>query len=98
MGKSEPGSQPTVESLLNAIEQLPSEDKDRLLKQLLTQTPAPASTQKSMTRPAQTDAAHPAFGLWANRADVQDTATFIQQLRQRIETRRDGTTDTHPPH
>jgi|GEM_PF-1392690 len=98
MGKSEPEPPPTVESLLNAIEQLPTEDKDRLLKQLLTHSPVAANTQKSITRPTQTDAAHPAFGLWANRADTQDTATFIQQLRQRINTRRDGTTDTHPPH
>ncbi len=98
MGKSEPVLQPTVESLLNAIEQLPIEDRDRLLKQLAAQTPAPAGTQKPITRPMQIDAAHPAFGLWANRGDGQDTAKFIQQLRQRIKQRRDGTTDPNSPH
>ena len=34
--------------------------------------------------------AHPAFGIWADRADVQDPWAFATALRQRIEMRRDG--------
>ncbi len=33
---------------------------------------------------------HPAFGLWADRTDIQDPAAFAQQLRRTIEERRDG--------
>ncbi|PKO23153.1 MAG: hypothetical protein CVU38_05530 [Chloroflexi bacterium HGW-Chloroflexi-1] len=33
---------------------------------------------------------HPAFGLWADRTDIQDSAAFAQQLRRTIEGRRDG--------
>jgi hypothetical protein len=33
---------------------------------------------------------HPAFGLWANRSDLRDPVEFAQQLRRKIEERRDG--------
>ena len=33
---------------------------------------------------------HPAFGIWAKRSDIADTATFAAQLRQRVEMRADG--------
>ena len=33
---------------------------------------------------------HPAFGLWAERTKIQDSAMFAQQLRRTIEERRDG--------
>jgi hypothetical protein len=33
---------------------------------------------------------HPAFGLWADRTDIQDSAAFAHQLRRTIEERRDG--------
>lgn len=33
---------------------------------------------------------HPAFGIWADRTDIQDSAAFAQQLRRMIEGRRDG--------
>jgi hypothetical protein len=32
---------------------------------------------------------HPAFGIWADRTDIQDSWTYAVSLRQRIETRRD---------
>lgn len=33
---------------------------------------------------------HPAFGLWAKRAEIEDSASFAADLRQRLETRSDG--------
>ena len=33
---------------------------------------------------------HPAFGLWADRTNIQDSVVFTQQLRRRIEERRDA--------
>ena len=33
---------------------------------------------------------HPAAGLWADREDIEDTVSFVSQLRQRLETRDDG--------
>jgi len=35
-------------------------------------------------------AKHPAFGIWADRTDIQDPWAFATALRQRIEMRRDG--------
>lgn len=49
-----------------------------------------ASPQKSVRRRARRNAAHPAFGLWAKRNDMTDSATFASQLRQRLEHRGDG--------
>jgi hypothetical protein len=34
--------------------------------------------------------AHPAFRIWANRADISDAATFAAELRRRVESRTDG--------
>jgi len=31
--------------------------------------------------------AHPAAGMWADRKDIDDTVTFVTQLRHRLETR-----------
>ncbi len=42
---------------------------------------APAKT----TKPARRKATHPAFGLWAKRTDVSDSANYAAQLRQQIE-------------
>ncbi len=43
-------------------------------------------SQRRATRP-QT---HPAFGIWADRPDVNDPADFAAQLRRQIEDRRDA--------
>ena len=42
---------------------------------------APARAAKSTRRKA----AHPAFGLWAKRTDVSDSADYAAQLRQQVE-------------
>ncbi len=34
-------------------------------------------------------AKHPAFGLWAKRADITDSTGFAAELRRKIEQRRD---------
>jgi hypothetical protein len=46
---------------------------------LLRETPA------KVVKPARRLAAHPAFGLWAKRTDVIDSADYAAQLRQQIE-------------
>jgi len=33
---------------------------------------------------------HPAFGIWAHRADISDSAQFAAQLRTRVERRADA--------
>ncbi len=33
---------------------------------------------------------HPGFGIWAERKDITDSATFAEELRRRIEKREDG--------
>lgn len=46
---------------------------------LLHEAPAKAA------KPPRHKAAHPAFGLWAKRTDVSDSAEYAAQLRQQIE-------------
>ncbi|MBI4672267.1 MAG: hypothetical protein HY741_11460 [Chloroflexi bacterium] len=43
---------------------------------------------KKRRRSIQT--AHPAFGMWAKRADMIDSATYAAELRRRLEQRADG--------
>lgn len=47
-------------------------------------------SSQPLKRRARRGSAHPAFGLWAKRSDITDTAIFAAQLRQRVETRADG--------
>jgi len=51
-------------------------------------------TQWSVSAPSESRAKHPAFGLWADRAEVQNGVTFTSALRQNIEARRDSDGDT----
>lgn len=48
--------------------------------------PEPARTPKRRTR---RKAAHPAFGLWAKREDIPDSAEFAAKLRERVQSRKD---------
>jgi len=41
-------------------------------------------------RTARRDSKHPAFGIWAERADIADTVSFAAELRSRVEMRADG--------
>lgn len=41
-------------------------------------------------RRAKRKAKHPAFGLWADRRDISDSASFAVQLRANIQTRQDA--------
>lgn len=45
----------------------------------------PSKAVKRVSRKAK----HPAFGLWADRADIADSAVFAAELREKIEQRRD---------
>lgn len=47
----------------------------------------PRPKRRVKRSPRQT---HPAFGIWANRPEVFDAATFAAELRRRIESRQDG--------
>jgi hypothetical protein len=49
-----------------------------------------ASLEKTTKRHARSRNAHPAFGIWARRSDIADSASFATQLRQRVENRSDG--------
>lgn len=48
------------------------------------------SASRSIKRRARRGVKHPAFGIWAKRSDILDTASFAMQLRQRVERRADG--------
>ncbi len=48
------------------------------------------ATDKSAKRRTRRGSTHPAFGVWAKRADIADAASFAAQLRRRLETRADG--------
>ena len=37
----------------------------------------------------RTFAQHPAFGIWADREDIQDTVKFARDLRRKVERRQD---------
>lgn len=41
-------------------------------------------------RTARKKTSHPAFGLWAKRKDIVDSANYATQLRRSVESRRDG--------
>lgn len=48
-----------------------------------------ASVFQPAKRRARRRSTHPAFGIWAKRSDITDTALFAAQLRQRVEMRAD---------
>ena len=47
-------------------------------------------TQSPVGSPSESGPRHPAFGLWADRPETQDTIAFTSALRHNIETRRDN--------
>jgi hypothetical protein len=50
-------------------------------------------TQSPVGSPSKSTARHPAFGLWADRPETQDTTSFTSTLRRSIEERRDSDGD-----
>lgn len=52
---------------------------------LLRRTPLAATRRRT-----RRTAAHPAFGVWAKRTDITDSASFAGELRPRVEMRADG--------
>lgn len=49
--------------------------------------PVPAAKSSRRTRRSP---AHPAFGIWAGRAEVGDAAAYAAELRRQVERRGDG--------
>lgn len=47
-------------------------------------------SDKPVKRRARRGSAHPAFGIWAKRADLADSIAFASELRRRVEMRTDG--------
>jgi len=47
-------------------------------------------TDKPAKRRVRRGSTHPAFGIWAKRADLTNSITFANELRHRIEMRTDG--------
>ena len=43
---------------------------------------APVKAAKAAAKPSRRKAAHPAFGLWAKRAEISDSASYAADLRQ----------------
>ncbi len=54
---------------------------------LLHDTPEKAA--KAAAKTSRRKAGHPAFGLWAKRVEVSDSASYAAELRERIERRAD---------
>ncbi len=51
---------------------------------------APAKRLKPLKRRGRRKETHPAFGIWADRADVSDSALFAAHLRGQIQDRKDA--------
>lgn len=49
-----------------------------------------ADSPKPARRRGRRAASHPAFGIWAKRTDIADSAGYAVTLRQRVETRGNG--------
>jgi len=72
--------------------------RDRRLVVAVPREIAPGAVQvillrlssKPIGRRARRVRAHPAFGVWAKRQDITDSAQFAADLRTRLETRADG--------
>lgn len=65
---------------------LPREVEPGTVEVILLQ-PSPGKPTKRRSR---RNGAHPAFGIWAKRTDITDSASFATQLRRLVETRSDG--------
>jgi hypothetical protein len=50
-------------------------------------------TQWAVSAPLESGTRHPAFGIWADRFETQDTIAFSSTLRRNIEERRDSDGD-----
>jgi len=57
---------------------------------LLHEAPTKPVRTRTPKRRARRKETHPAFGIWANRTDITDSALFAAQLRQRIQNRVDS--------
>ena len=49
--------------------------------------PYPLLSDKPAKRRARRSSTHPAFGIWAKRADLTDSIAFANELRRRVEMR-----------
>ena len=59
-------------------ELVPGEVEVIVLQQSASKLPRKRGTRKEI---------HPAFGMWAKREDIKDSAQFAEQLRQKLEKR-----------
>jgi hypothetical protein len=77
----------TSDTLVEKLKALPPEslaEVERFIEFLEFKTQSPAGS------PPDSRARHPAFGLWADRPETEDTITFTSRLRHNIEERRDS--------
>ncbi|MCL5999460.1 MAG: glycerol-3-phosphate dehydrogenase/oxidase [Chloroflexi bacterium] len=82
----------TKEEVTRKLDQLPPEnlaEVDQYIDFLRYKTSLSARFDVSASQNE-----HPAFGLWADRVDIDDTAEYAQKLRNSIEKRHDA----HPSH
>lgn len=77
--------QVTKQFILSQLETLPPDglvEVAQFIEFLQYQAKQPLGTKPIARKPQ-------AFGIWADRAEVQDPAQFAQNLRQKIENRQD---------
>ena len=63
------------------VVEIPKEVTTGAVEVILLQTQPAPSPRRRLRRKI----AHPAFGIWAQRDDITDSAAFAAQLRQRLE-------------
>jgi hypothetical protein len=74
------------DTLVEKLKALPPEslaEVERFIEFLQFKTQSPVSS------PSESGVRHPAFGLWADRPETQESVTFTSMLRRNIEERRD---------
>jgi hypothetical protein len=83
----------TGETLLNKLKALPPESLAEVVRFIEF---LEFKTQSTANSSSESRARHPAFGLWADRFETQETVVFTSTLRRSIEERRDSDGDRAP--
>jgi hypothetical protein len=79
----------TREQLVKILDGLPAEALEDIAK-YADYWRYKLAHQKPTTSKATKRKKHPAAGIWADRTDIADSATYSLELRRRIEAKQDG--------
>jgi hypothetical protein len=80
----------TSETLVEKLKALPPESLAEVVRFIEF---LEFKTQWAVSAPSEFGTRHPAFGLWADRLESQDTIAFTSALRRNLEERRDSDGD-----